>query len=75
MGEKPTHPELLDWLAVEFMNRGWSVKEMHRLMMTSEAYQMSSQFNDAGDAARIRENTIYGASGFSGSTPKSCATR
>jgi hypothetical protein len=40
MGERPTHPELLDWLAVEFMNRGWSIKQMHRLMMTSEAYQM-----------------------------------
>jgi Protein of unknown function (DUF1553)/Protein of unknown function (DUF1549)/Planctomycete cytochrome C len=56
MGEKPTHPELLDWLAVEFMNRGWSVKEMHRLMMTSEAYQMSSQFNDTGDAEKDPEN-------------------
>jgi hypothetical protein len=42
MGELPTHPELLDWLAVEFMDRGWSIKEMHRLLMTSEAYQMAS---------------------------------
>src|SRR5437867_9094427 len=49
MGERPTHPELLDWLAVEFMNRGWSIKEMHRLIMTSEAYQMASAFEDAGD--------------------------
>ena len=57
MGEKPTHPELLDWLAVEFMNRGWSIKQMHRLMMTSDAYQMSSQFQDAGDAGeRSRTN-------------------
>ena len=45
MGETPTHPELLDWLAVEFMNRGWSIKQMHRLIMTSEAYQMASQFD------------------------------
>src|SRR6185369_7049883 len=52
MGQAPTHPELLDWLAVEFMSRGWSMKQMHRLMMTSEAYQMSSQFDDAGDAAK-----------------------
>jgi hypothetical protein len=44
MGETPTHPELLDWLAVEFVNRGWSIKEMHRLMMTSEAYQMASTY-------------------------------
>ena len=47
MGDQPTHAELLDWLAVEFMNRGWSVKQMHRLMMTSEAYQMSSRHSDA----------------------------
>ena len=50
MGEPPTHPELLDWLAVEFMNRGWSIKQMHRLMMTSEAYQMASAFEDAGES-------------------------
>jgi hypothetical protein len=43
-GEPPTHPELLDWLAVEFVEKGWSIKQMHRLLMTSEAYQMSSQF-------------------------------
>ncbi|HXJ41498.1 MAG TPA: DUF1553 domain-containing protein, partial [Bryobacteraceae bacterium] len=42
MGEAPTHPELLDWLATEFVARGWSMKQMHRLMMTSEAYQRSS---------------------------------
>jgi hypothetical protein len=57
MGEKPTHPELLDWLAVEFMNRGWSIKQMHRLLMTSEAYQMASQFNDDGDVEKDPENT------------------
>jgi hypothetical protein len=49
MGESPTHPELLDWLAVEFMHRGWSIKQMHRLIMTSEAYQMASAFEDAAD--------------------------
>jgi len=51
MGEAPTHPELLDWLAVEFMDRGWSIKQMQRLIMTSEAYQMASQFEDAGAAS------------------------
>jgi len=40
-GERPTHPELLDWLAVEFVERGWSVKQMHRLMLTSAAYRQS----------------------------------
>jgi hypothetical protein len=41
-GARPTHPELLDWLAVEFARRGWSIKAMHRLMMTSTAYRQSS---------------------------------
>ncbi len=41
-GNKPTHPELLDWLAAEFVDQGWSIKAMHRLLMTSAAYQMSS---------------------------------
>ncbi|MBI4472688.1 MAG: DUF1553 domain-containing protein, partial [Acidobacteria bacterium] len=42
LGDRPSHPELLDWLALEFIERGWSFKSMHRLMMTSEAYQMAS---------------------------------
>lgn len=42
MGEQPSHPELLDWLAVEFVEKGWSIKGLHRLMMNSEAYQMAS---------------------------------
>jgi len=41
-GEKPSHPELLDWLATEFVRSGWSVKHMHRLMMNSDAYRRSS---------------------------------
>ncbi|HEY3743077.1 MAG TPA: PSD1 and planctomycete cytochrome C domain-containing protein [Bryobacteraceae bacterium] len=41
-GERPTHPELLDWLAVEFMHRGWSMKAMDRLIVTSNAYRQSS---------------------------------
>ena len=43
MGDAPSHPDLLDWLAVEFVERGWSLKAMHRLMLTSDAYQMSSR--------------------------------
>ena len=42
MGKKPTHPELLDWLAQYFINSGWSIKAMHRLIMSSEVYQRSS---------------------------------
>ena len=40
--ETPSHPELLDWLAVEFMDRGWSMKAMHRLIVTSATYRQSS---------------------------------
>jgi mono/diheme cytochrome c family protein len=40
--EMPSHPELLDWLAVEFMDRGWDMKAMHRLILTSAAYRQSS---------------------------------
>jgi mono/diheme cytochrome c family protein len=43
LGERPTHPELLDWLAAEFVSANWSVKHMHRLIVTSAAYRMSSQ--------------------------------
>lgn len=43
MGSRPTHPELLDWLATWFMEHGWSVKRLHRLIMTSHAYGQSSE--------------------------------
>src|SRR5215813_172119 len=42
LGEPPTHPELLDYLAARFVESGWSVKAMHRLIMLSQAYRMSS---------------------------------
>ena len=42
LGAAPSHPELLDWLATEFVKRGWSVKAMHRLIMTSSAYRQAS---------------------------------
>ena len=51
-GEPPTHPELLDWLAVEFVKQGWSLKKLHRLIVTSATYRQSSRV-DAG-AARAR---------------------
>lgn len=46
MGESPTHPELLDWLAAFFVDHGWSVKAVHRVILYSEAYQRSSQHPD-----------------------------
>ncbi len=42
-GTPPTHPELLDWLAGEFIRQGWSLKEMHRLIVTSNTYRQSSR--------------------------------
>ncbi|MCH5376667.1 MAG: DUF1549 and DUF1553 domain-containing protein, partial [Planctomycetes bacterium] len=45
-GKKPTHPALLDWLAVTLMENGWSIKAMHRRIMTSEAYRRSSHHPD-----------------------------
>jgi hypothetical protein len=46
-GEQPTHPELLDWLAGEFITSGWSVKSLHRLIMNSRTYQLSSVDDEA----------------------------
>ena len=45
LGTSPTHPELLDWLASEFIATGWRLKAMHKLIMTSNAYRMSAQNN------------------------------
>lgn len=42
MGSPPTHPELLDWLAVEFMEKGWSLKHLHKLIVMSQTYRQSS---------------------------------
>jgi hypothetical protein len=44
-GAKPTHPELLDWLAVKFIESGWSVKSLHRLILNSATYRQSSRFD------------------------------
>ena len=43
LGDRPTHPELLDWLASEFVAQGWQLKSLHRLLMTSSAYRQSAQ--------------------------------
>ncbi len=47
LGEKPTHPQLLDWLTATFIESGQSIKALHRTMMLSSAYQMSSTFDEA----------------------------
>ncbi len=52
-GKKPTHPDLLDWLASEFMAKDWSVKELHRLIMTSETYRRASTHPDVDQLAKL----------------------
>jgi hypothetical protein len=59
MGEEPTHPELLDWLATELVARRWSLKAMHRLMLTSATYRQSSRPNRAAGSADP-ENLLLG---------------
>jgi hypothetical protein len=46
-GERPTHPELLDWLAVEFMESGWNLKHLHRLILNSATYRQTSRVTPA----------------------------
>src|SRR5207253_9120363 len=46
MGGRPSHPELLDWLATEFVHSGWDVKHMHKLIVMSSTYRQSSAFNE-----------------------------
>jgi len=58
-GARPTHPELLDWLAVQFMESGWSMKGMHRLMVTSDAYKRVSSTGDPLVYAKDPENKMY----------------
>ncbi len=56
-GSRPSHPELLDWLASEFIASGWSIKSIHRLIMNSAAYRQSSQF-DANAAAKDADDRL-----------------
>jgi hypothetical protein len=58
MGTPPTHPELLDWLAVEFVRNDWSVKAMHRLMVTSSTYRQNSAVTRALEA-QDPDNALY----------------
>ncbi|HLX62884.1 MAG TPA: PSD1 and planctomycete cytochrome C domain-containing protein [Planctomycetota bacterium] len=59
LGELPTHPELLDWLASEFVSREWKMKSLHKLIMLSSAYRMSSQDNAAALAKDPNNNLFW----------------
>ena len=56
-GERPTHPELLDWLADDLIKNGWKLKRLHRLIMASAVFMQSSDFDEAR-AKLDRENTL-----------------
>lgn len=58
-GEPPTHPQLLDWLATRFISSGLKIKSMHRLIMTSRAYQMSSRAENAEAVATDQANRLF----------------
>ena len=89
-GERPTHPELLDWLSVEFMHNGWHLKPLIKLIMTSTVYRQASEVRGQESRARSQANDspltthqqrlipIIGCSGDSdcaGSSPRSSAMR
>jgi hypothetical protein len=58
MGERPSHPELLDWLAHDFVDHGWRLKRLHKLIMTSTAYRQSSH-RDPRSEQSDPENRLY----------------
>ncbi|MFO0825744.1 MAG: PSD1 and planctomycete cytochrome C domain-containing protein [Gemmataceae bacterium] len=58
-GKKPTHPELLDWLAAEFTETKWSMKHLHRLIVTSRTYRLSSRNADGPSKTADPENRLY----------------
>ncbi len=59
LGLKPTHPELLDWLANELSRGQWSIKRMHRVMMLTDTYQRSSQHVEASHAADAENEWLW----------------
>jgi Protein of unknown function (DUF1553)/Protein of unknown function (DUF1549)/Planctomycete cytochrome C len=58
-GKKPTHPELLDWLAVELTESNWSMKRIHKLIVTSRAYRLSSTNADGPSKSIDPDNKLY----------------
>jgi mono/diheme cytochrome c family protein len=58
LGDRPTHPELLDWLASEFVDQGWSLKKMHKMLLMSNTWKMSSQA-DPKALAQDPENNLF----------------
>jgi hypothetical protein len=59
MGQRPSHPELLDWLATDFVNSGWDIKRMHKLIVTSNTYRQSSISNPQGEKEDSRNRFLW----------------
>ncbi len=55
-GARPTHPDLLDWLATEFVREGWSIKKLHRLIVTSATYRQASSMSETG----VQTASVFG---------------
>src|SRR5262249_26095112 len=58
IGSPPSHPELLDWLAAEFIANGWSIKQLHRVIMISQTYSQSCRADNATALAVDPDNTL-----------------
>jgi len=54
MGAAPTHPELLDWLAVDFMEQGWILKRLHKMILTSSVYRKSLRQTGGTAAEKLK---------------------
>ena len=77
MGSPPSHPELLAWLAREFVECGWSIKHMHRLIMKSSVYRQHCTFDEASHAKAGQvdpDNRLLWRHGCGGSTRNRCGT-
>ncbi|UUO05774.1 PSD1 and planctomycete cytochrome C domain-containing protein [Blastopirellula sp. J2-11] len=58
-GTPPTHPRLLDWLSAEFIRSGWSIKQMHRLIVLSATYRQATTFHEQAEAIDADEHLIW----------------
>src|SRR5262249_46324446 len=58
-GERPTHPELLDWLAQRFIDGGWSIKAMHREIVLSETYQLGSTYDEGAGGLDPEDHWLW----------------
>ena len=75
LGEPPSHPELLDWLATSLVADGWSLKKLHKRIMLSRTYQMSTAWNEQAARHRSRKPSALCDAATAGWKPRCCATR